>query len=120
MSPGALIRSMASLADSVYWSNFADSAIRCAPLAGGGYVDTLYELFQGAEGPRGVALYAAAGRIYWSNQGDNTIRCAPLAGGIDDRLYGPSGVVSLPGGVAIDPAAGQVYWANEVDNTIRA
>lgn len=42
-----------------------------------------------------------------------------MAGGIVDRLYGPSGVVSLPGRVAIDPAAGQVYWANEVDNTIR-
>jgi DNA-binding beta-propeller fold protein YncE len=72
-------------------------------------------------GPRGVAIDAAAGRIYWSSQGDNAIRCAPLAGGsVVDRLYGPSGVVSLPGGVAIDPAAGgRIYWANEVDDTIR-
>jgi PKD domain len=116
-----LIGSTAALADTVYWTSFADSAIRCAPLAGGGYVDTLYELAQGeaALGPRGVAIYAAAGRMYWSNQGDNTIRCAPLAGGIVDRLYGPSGVVSLPGGVAVDPAAGQIYWPNEVDSTIR-
>ncbi len=110
------------LADSVYWTSFADSAIRCAPLAGGGYVDTLYELAQGepALGPRGVAIYSAAGRMYWANQGDNTIQGAPLAGGIVDKLYGPAQVVSLPGGVAVDPAAGRIYWANESDNTIRA
>src|SRR6266508_3490043 len=109
------------LADSVYWTSFADSAIRCAPLAGGGYVDTLYELAQGepALGPRGVAIYSAAGRMYWANQGDNTIQGAPLAGGIVDKLYGPAQVVSLPGGVAVDPAAGRIYWANESDNTIR-
>ena len=72
-----------------------------------------------AAGPRGIAIHAAAGKIYWSSQGDNAIRCAPLAGGFDDRLYGPSGVVSGAGGVAIDPAAERIYWANEVDNTIR-
>jgi DNA-binding beta-propeller fold protein YncE len=93
-------------------------AIRSAPLAGGGYVDTLYE-WTAALGPRGIAIHAAAGKIYWSSQGDNAIRCAPLAGGFDDRLYGPSGVVSGPGGVAIDQAAGRIYWANEGDNTIR-
>ena len=72
-----------------------------------------------AAGPRGIAIHAAAGKIYWSSQGDNAIRCAPLAGGFDDRLYGPSGVVSGPGGVAIDPVVGRIFWANEVDNTIR-
>jgi DNA-binding beta-propeller fold protein YncE len=107
------------LADSIYWTNFADSAIRAAALAGGGNVDTLYDLAQGAAGPRGVAIDSAAGRIYWANQGDNRIRGAPLAGGTVDSLYGPGQVVGLPGGVAIDPAAGQIYWTNEDDNTIR-
>jgi PQQ-like domain len=112
---------MAALADSVYWSSFADNAIRGAPLAGGGYVDTLYELAQGyaALGPRGIAIDAAAGTIYWSNQGDNTIRCAPLAGGVDVKLYGPSGAVNLAGGLAIDHAAGRIYWANDADSMIR-
>ena len=109
------------MGDSIYWTSFGDSAIRCAPLAGGGYVDTLYELGQGepALGPRGVAIHAAAGRMYWANQGDNTIRGASLAGGMVDNLYGPGQVVSLPGGVAIDPAAGRIYWANESDDLIR-
>jgi DNA-binding beta-propeller fold protein YncE len=107
------------LADSVYWTSFAGNAIRGAPLAGGGNVDTLYDLAQGAAGPRGVAIDSAAGRIYWANQGDNRIRGAPLAGGMVDSLYGPGQVVGLPGGVAIDPAAGQIYWTNESDNTIR-
>ena len=51
------------MADIVYWSNYADNAIRDAPLAGGGNVETLYELVQGAVAPTGIAIYAAAGRI---------------------------------------------------------
>jgi DNA-binding beta-propeller fold protein YncE len=107
------------VADSIYWTSFADGAIRVGALAGSGNVDTLYDLVQGAAGPRGVAIDSAAGRIYWANQGDNRIRGAPLAGGTVDSLYGPGQVVALPGGVAIDPAAGQIYWTNESDNTIR-
>lgn len=106
------------MADSIYWTNYADNAIRGAPLAGGGNVETLYELAQGALAPTGIAIYAAAGRIYWANYGGGSIRGAPLAGGLVDTLYGPGPVVSVPGGVAVDPAAGRIYWANEADNTI--
>jgi hypothetical protein len=110
----------ASLADSVYWTNFADNTIRGAPLAGGGNVDTLYDLAHGALGPLGVAIDAAAGRIYWANQGDESIRGAPLAGGTVDRLYGPGPVVGIASGVTIDPAAPpRIYWTNEIDDTIR-
>lgn len=108
------------MADSVYWTNYADNAIRGAPLAGGGAVETLYELAQGAVAPTGIAIYAAAGRVYWANYGGGAIRAAPLAGGLVDTLYGPGPVVTVPGGVAIDPAAGRIYWANEADDTIRA
>jgi DNA-binding beta-propeller fold protein YncE len=107
------------VADSIYWTSFADHAIQGAALAGGGNVDTLYDRLHGAEGPRGVAIDSAAGRIYWANQGDNRVRGAPLAGGTVDSLYGPGQVVGLPGGVAVDPAAAKIYWANESDNTIR-
>ena len=58
-----------SMADSVYWTNYADNAIRGAPLAGGGAVETLYELAQGAVAPTGIAIYAAAGRVYWPTTG---------------------------------------------------
>jgi hypothetical protein len=107
------------LADSVYWSNFGDNAIRGAPLAGRGNVATVYDLAQGVLGPRGVAIDPAAGRIYWANYGGGAIRGAPLAGGMVDTLYGPGPVVRVPGGVAIDPAAGLIYWANETDDTVR-
>ena len=80
-------------------------AIRGAPLAGGGTVDTLYDSAHGVSGPVGVAIDPAAGRIYWTNSGDNTIRGAPLAaGGTVDTLYGSAQGVSNPRGVAIDPA----------------
>ena len=107
------------MADSVYWTNFVDNAIRAAPLAGGGNVGTLYDLAQGVQGPRGVAIDPAGGRIYWANYGGGAIRGAPLAGGMVDTLYGPGPVVRVPGGVAIDPAAGLIYWCNETDDTIR-
>lgn len=108
------------MADSVYWSSFADGAIRGAPLAGGGPVDTLYDRVHGAMGPRAVAIDAAAGRIYWTNQGDLSIRGAPLAGGTDDRLYGPGQAVGISSGLAIDLAwPPRMYWTNEIDDSIK-
>lgn len=108
------------MADSVYWSSFADGAIRGAPLAGGGPVDTLYDRVHGAMGPRAVAIDAAAGRIYWTNQGDLSIRGAPLAGGTDDRLYGPGQAVGISSGLAIDLAwPPRMYWTNEIDDSIQ-
>jgi len=100
------------LADSIFWTSLADSTIRGAPLAGGGKVDTLYGNAQGAQGPVGVAIDAAAGRIYWANQSD-LIRGAPLEGGgtVDTLTFPGPG---FPGGVAID-TAGWIYWANEDD-----
>ena len=106
------------MADSVYWTNFAGNAIRVAPLAGSGNVDTLYDQAQGATpGPLGIAIDLATGRIYWANYGGGSICGAPLAGGTVDTLYGPG--PGVPGGVAVDPAGGRIYWANETEDTIR-
>jgi DNA-binding beta-propeller fold protein YncE len=112
------------LADSIYWINsWVDLSIRCAPLSGGGTVDTLYNSgsAQGVSMPHGLAIDAAAGRIYWTNRDDNTIRRAPLtAGGTVETLYtGTAQGVSEPAGIAIHPAGGRIYWANTGDNTIR-
>ena len=84
------------MADSVYWTNYADNAIRGAA-RGGGAVETLYELAQGAVAPTGIAIYAAAGRVDRANYGGGAIRAAPLAGGLVDTLYGPGPVVTVPG-----------------------
>jgi PQQ-like domain len=104
-----------ALADTIYWSNyeFNDYTIRCAPLGGGGTVDTLYSSAQGVNIALGLAIDAATGQLYWTNYGDDTIRRAPLAGGGSvDTLYGPAQGVSDPFGLAIHPAAGRIYWTN--------
>ena len=112
------------VADSVYWvsSDWSDLAIRRAPLAGGGPVDTLYSgAAQGVSMPHGLAIDSAAGRIYWTNRDDNTIRRAPLAGGgtVETLYTGPGQGVSEPAGIAVHPTGGRVYWASTGDSTIR-
>src|SRR5262245_1084121 len=106
------------MADTVYWTNWYDSTIRCAPVAGHTNADIIYDSGEGVRGPTGVAIDPSSARIYWANAGDTTIRGAPLAGhGNADILYsgpGPEGV-NNPEGVAIDPGTGRIYWANHGD-----
>jgi hypothetical protein len=108
------------LADSIYWtapydystSSPGSGAIRCAPLGGGGTVETLYDATDGVNIGAGLAIDPAAGRIYWANYSDDTIRRAPLDGsGPVDTLYDAADGVNDPWGVAIDPAAGRIYWS---------
>jgi DNA-binding beta-propeller fold protein YncE len=114
------------MADTIYWSDPYDGAVRCAPLAPHGAVDTIFSGAQwSGDSPHGLAIDAAAGRIYWTNSFNNKIQRAPLApGGAVETLYdkpaepNKPGELSGPTGIAIHPAAGRIYWANS-DDTIR-
>ena len=108
------------MADSVYWTNYADNAIRGAPLAGGGAVETLYELRPRrgrSDGDRDLRRRGAGllGQLRGRCNSRRTPRRRPRRYAVRARA-GRHG----PGGVAIDPAAGRIYWANEADDTIRA
>ena len=105
------------MADTVYWINTGDDTIRCAPLAGGGTVDTLYDSAQGVDLALGIVINPAAGRIHWTNYGDSTIRGAPLAGnGPVATLYDSAQGVTDPVKLAIDPAAKWIYWTGNYGN----
>ena len=105
------------MADTVYWINTGDNTIRCAPLAGGGTVDTLYDSAQGVDLALGIVINPATGRIHWTNYGDSTIRGAPLAGnGTVDTLYDSAQGVTDPVKLAIDPAAKWLYWTGNYGN----
>ena len=109
------------MADSIYWSDSYDNAIRGAPLAGSGSVDTIFSAGQwGSDNPYGLAIDAAKGRIYWTSRFGNKIQRAPLApGGTPETVYGGGDGVNGPTGIAIHPAAGRIYWSNTGDGTIR-
>ena len=105
------------MADTVYWINTGDNTIRCAPLAGGGTVDTLYDSAQGVDLALGIVINPATGQIHWTNYGDSTIRGAPLAGnGTVDTLYDSAQGVTDPVKLAIDPAAKWLYWTGNYGN----
>ena len=110
-------RLASALADTVYWINTGDNTIRCAPLAGGGTVDTLYDSAQGVDLALGIVINPATGQIHWTNYGDSTIRGAPLAGnGTVDTLYDSAQGVTDPVKLAIDPAAKWLYWTGNYGN----
>jgi len=101
-------------ADRVYWAN-TTGTISYANLDGSGGAELN---ISGAtpNGPRGVAIDAAAGRIYWANQGNDTISYAKLDGsGGGGQLDISGATANRPHGLAIDPAAGRIYWANDND-----
>jgi hypothetical protein len=107
------------VADLIYWSDSYQDAIRGAPLAGHGTVDTIVSAAAN-DNPFGLAIDATAGRIYWASRFGNKIQRAPLApGGTAETLYDSGDGVSGPSGIAIHPAAGRIYWANSSDDTIR-
>jgi len=115
------------MADTIYWSDPYDGAVRGAPLVGGGNVDTIFSGAQwSGDSPFGLAIDAAADQIYWTNRFNNKIQRAPLApGGAAETLYdkpsepGKPAELNGPTGLAIHPAAGRIYWANIGDDTIR-
>jgi hypothetical protein len=109
------------VADVIYWSDSYENAIRGAPLAGSGSVDTIFSAPSTvSDHPFGLAVDAAAGRLYWASSFGHKIQRAPLApGGTPETLYESGDGVNGPNGIAIHPAAGRIYWANGGDDTIR-
>ena len=103
-------------ADRVYWAN-TTGTISYANLDGSGGAELN---ISGAtpNGPRGVAIDAAAGRIYWANQGNDTISYAKLDGsGGGGQLDISGATANRPHGLAIDPASGRVFWATRGAST---
>jgi hypothetical protein len=93
-----------------YWSNYSDSTIRGAPLAGGGTVGTLYGQGQGVSHPAAVAIDPAPAP-------PSAIERLPLGGWLKRAPNWAEDLVAR----FFPPAssAGRIYWANG-DNTIRA
>jgi DNA-binding beta-propeller fold protein YncE len=101
----------ARAADSVYWVNYAANKVSRASQSGGGGGDV--PIPPGTfDGPRGLAIDAAAGKVYWANENNNTIGYSGLDGSGTSFLNTAGATIDKPIGLAIDPAAGRVYWTS--------
>ena len=119
MALGALLPTIVSADDSIYWSQEQGSqSIRHGLLTGdNGGATPAQTLFDDGS-PCGIAANPAAGKIYWANWNEGQIRVANLDGtGTASTLFAAPGNNLC--GVAVNPAAGKIYWANFSTNEIR-
>jgi len=99
----------ASAADSIYWVNFAGSALGRADLSGGaatGLGTTEHGL------PVAAAIDSAAGKFYWLELPSRRIAYANFDGSEQGTLDIGGAPLELPTAAAIDPDTGRIYWTN--------